>query len=401
MASHGIRDRVAVVGMGCTPFGEHWGRGVADLVRQAVAEAVSGAGVTVDDVDAWFVGTLGSGTTGATVTRPLGIDAAPATRVENYCGSGTDAFRHACYAVAAGAADVAVAVGVEKLKDNGFSGLVLDDPPGDGSAVATTAPGVFSMVAQSYLDRWGIDRDGLRAALSHIAASAHRNGAANPLAAFRHAVPPEAVTASRPVAGMLHVLDCSGVSDGASAAVVVRSEDAHRYGRAPLYVKGLSVVSGSGHGVLSTGFDYTTNDETALAAADALAQAGVTDARGEIGMVELHDCFTPNVLVLLEALTLSAPGTAWKEVLDGVFDLDGEVAVNPDGGLTSFGHPIGASGLRMLYECGLQLGGDERAAARRVRAIAEEGRTLAMTHNAGGGPGEAVAFVTIVGSERS
>ena len=115
-------------------------------------------------------------------------------------------------------------------------------------------------------------------------------------------------------------------------------------------------------------------------------------------MAEVHDCFTPTELVLMEDLGFAARGTAWKEVLAGTFDLDGELAVNPDGGLKSFGHPIGASGLRMLFECWLQLRGE--AGKRQIASVAR-GRKLALTHNLGGAPGECVSFVSVVGSEPS
>ena len=112
-------------------------------------------------------------------------------------------------------------------------------------------------------------------------------------------------------------------------------------------------------------------------------------------MAEVHDCFTPTELVLMEDLGFAERGTAWKEVLAGTFDLDGELPVNPDGGLKSFGHPIGASGLRMMFECWLQLRGEARRAPDRQRRQTK----LALTHNLGGAPGECVSFVSVVGSE--
>src|SRR2546425_7216944 len=133
MASKGIRDRVAVIGMGCTPFGEHWDKGADDLLVDAALDAFASAGVAKDDIDAYWLGTMGSGISGLTLSRPLKIDYKPVTRVENMCATGSEAFRNACYAVAAGAVDVAMAIGVEKLKDSGFSGLTGTPPPGDGT----------------------------------------------------------------------------------------------------------------------------------------------------------------------------------------------------------------------------------------------------------------------------
>ncbi|HVL90547.1 MAG TPA: acetyl-CoA acetyltransferase, partial [Actinomycetota bacterium] len=146
-------------------------------------------------------------------------------------------------------------------------------------------------------------------------------------------------------------------------------------------------------------YDYTTFNEVVRSVADAYEQAGVTDPRAEIAMAEVHDCFTPTELVLMEDLGFAERGFGWKEVLAGTFDLDGELPVNPDGGLKAFGHPIGASGLRMLFECWLQLRGE--APPERTIASITAGRKLALTHNLGGGPGECVSFVGVFGSEPS
>jgi len=179
---------------------------------------------------------------------------------------------------------------------------------------------------------------------------------------------------------------------------VVRAEDAERHADRPLYIKGLSFVAGTGSGLTDPAYDYTTFPEVVTSARDAYAQAGIDDPRTQLAMAEVHDCFTPTELVLMEDLGFAARGTAWKEVLAGTFDLDGELAVNPDGGLKSFGHPIGASGLRMLFECWLQLRGE--AGKRQIASVAR-GRKLALTHNLGGAPGECVSFVSVVGSEPS
>ena len=198
------------------------------------------------------------------------------------------------------------------------------------------------------------------------------------------------------VAGPLSVFDCSGVADGSAAAIVVRAEDAHRYTDAPLYIKALSFVAGNGSGLSNPDYDFTTFPECRLTAEDAYAQAGITDPRRELAMAEVHDCFTPTEMVLMEDLGFCAPGTAWKEVLAGAFDLDGDLPVNPDGGLKSFGHPVGASGLRMHYEAWLQLrgeAGDERQI--------DNSRGTALIHNLGGYPGEMVSFVSIVGTQQA
>jgi acetyl-CoA C-acetyltransferase len=398
MGSHGIRDRVAIVGMGCTRFAEHWDMGVDQLLLDATGEAFASAAVTKDDVDAYWLGTAQSGMSGMVLAKPLGLEEKPVSRVENMCATGSEALRQAAYAVASGAYDVAMAVGVEKVKDSGYQGLNAFPIPTDGTNRTLTAAAMFSMVAPAYAQRYGVDRDELRRVLARIASKNHHNGARNERAQFRREMSVDQICAMPSVAGDLSVFDCAGVADGAAAAVVVRAEDAHRYTDRPLYVKALSFVAGNGSGLTDPAYDYTTFPEIAACARDAYAQAGVTDPRAEIAMAEVHDCFTPTELVLMEDLGFADRGTAWKEVLAGTFDLDGELPVNPDGGLKSFGHPVGASGLRMMFEAWLQLRG-EAPEERRIGTVPE--RTLALTHNLGGYPGEMVSFVSILGTEPS
>src|SRR5437764_599393 len=196
MASKGICDRVAIVGMGCTPFGEHWDKGADDLLVDSATAAFDSAGVAKDDVDAYWLGTMGSGISGLTLSRPLKLDYKPVTRLENMCATGSEAFRNACYAVASGAVDTAMAIGVEKLKDSGFSGLVVSRPPDDGSAAELSAPALFSLLAPAYSKKYGVDKDELKNVLTRIAWKNHKNGAVNPRAQFRREVPMETIAAS-------------------------------------------------------------------------------------------------------------------------------------------------------------------------------------------------------------
>jgi acetyl-CoA C-acetyltransferase len=394
VSSHGIRDRVAIVGMGCTRFAEHFDKGVDDLLREATDEAFAGAGVTKQEVDAYWLGTAQSGMSGITLARPLRLEGKPVTRVENFCATGSEALRQAAYAVASGAYDLAMAVGVEKVKDSGYQGLNAFPIPNDGTQRSLTAAAMFSMVAPAYAKRYGVDEAEMKNVLARIASKNHANGARNPKAQFRKEMPVEKLLAMPPVAGGLSVFDCAGVADGSAAAIVCRVEDASKYTDRPLIIKALSFVAGNGSGLEDPSYDYTQFPEVAVSAADAYAQAGVTDPRAELAMAEVHDCFTPTELVLMEDLGFCERGTAWKEVLAGTFDRDGELPVNPDGGLKSFGHPVGASGLRMMYEAWLQLRG-EAPEERRISTYGK--RSLALTHNLGGYPGEMVSFVGIVG----
>jgi acetyl-CoA C-acetyltransferase len=394
MASHGIKDRVAIVGAGCIPFREHWDKGVDDMLIEAAQLAYDSAGVTKADVDAYWLGTAQSGMAGITLAAPLKLDNKPVTRVENYCATGSEAMRNAAYALASGAYDVVMAIGVEKTKDGGYQGLNSFPIPNDGTTRTLTAAAMYSLVAPAYAKKFGVDEDELRVVLARIASKNHYNGARNPLAQFRKEMSPEAICAMPAVAGRLSVFDCAGVADGAAAVVMVRAEDAHKYCDNPLYIKALSFVAGNGAGVTDPSYDFTTFPEIAVCAQDAYAQAGVTDPRNEIAMAEVHDCFTPTELVLMEDLQFSERGMAWKEITAGAFDLSGDLPVNTDGGLKSFGHPVGASGLRMLYEVWLQM----RGGASPDRQITTT-KKLGLTHNLGGYPGEMVSFVGIFGTE--
>jgi acetyl-CoA C-acetyltransferase len=300
--------------------------------------------------------------------------------------------------VASGAYDIAMAVGVEKLKDAGWSGLPAGSGPGDGTDEPLTAPAMFSLLAPAYAHEHGIDERLVRDALTRIAWKNHQNGALNPRAQFRSPVSTATIEQAPKVAGTLGVFDCSGVSDGAAAAIVVPAERAYEFTDRPLFVKGLSLIAGPCSGPLDPTYAFTSFPEVQASAADAYAQAGITSPRDQLALAEVHDCFTPTELILMEDLGFAERGMAWKEVLAGTFDRTGSLPVNTDGGLKAFGHPIGASGLRMLFECWLQL---RREAGERQISTVDEGRNLALTHNLGGPPGSCVSFVGVFGTELS
>ncbi len=395
MGSHGIFDQVAIIGVGCTPFTEHWAKSLDDLIIDAAHLTYASARLNQADVDAFWFGTAQSAASGLAMASPLKIHRKPVTRVENYCATGSEAMRQAAYAVASGAYDVVMALGAEKVKDGGYQGLNAFPIPTDGTQRTLTAAAMFSLILPAYAKKYGLDEDEVRYAAAKIAEKNHYNGARNPLAQFRRETTAEQICQLAAVAGRLSVFDCAGVADGAAAVIMVRTEDAHRYCDNPLYIKALSFVAGTGAGSLDPSYDYTTLPECKWAADEAYAQAGITDPRADIALAEVHDCFTPTELVLMEDLGFSLPGEAWRDVLDGAFDIDGRLPVNSDGGLKSFGHPVGASGLRMLYEVWLQL----RDEAPADRSISPTNRTLGLTQNLGGYPGEMVSFVGIYGTE--
>jgi len=393
MGSHGIKDQVAIIAMGCTEFGEHWDRSGDDLIIDTVKETYESSGLSAEQVDAYWFGTSQSAASGMALARPLKLTGKPVTRVENYCATGSEALRNAAYAVASGAYDMAMAVGMEKVKDGGYQGLNSFPYPMDGTQRTVTAAGMYSMVIPAYAKKFGVSEDEIREVVARLGSKNHFNGARNPRAHFQREVSVEKVCGMPNLAGRLGVFDCAGVSDGAASAIVCRAEDAHKYTDKPVLIKALSLVAGSGSGLIDPEYDYTTFPEIAACAEDAYAQAGITDPRSELAMAEVHDCFTPTELVLYEDLQFSERGHGWKDVIDGTYELHGDLPVNPDGGLKSFGHPVGASGLRMLFEAWLQLRGE----APEDRTITTADRGLALTHNLGGYPGEMVSFIGIFG----
>ncbi len=336
---------------------------------------------------------MGSGISGLMLSMPLKIQYKPVTRLENMCATGSEAMRNACYAVASGAYDLVMAIGVEKLKDSGYSGLIGNAPPNDGTD--TGHDGAREVLAARSRLRQEVRRreDELKEVLSRIAWKNHENGAQQPEGAVpQGSADGEDQGSRRKVAGMLGIFDCSGVSDGSAAAIVCRAEDAHKYTRPSDLHQGALVRRRPGRGLdCSQDYDFTTFPEVVASAKDAYKQAGVTDPRDR----DQHG----RGARLLHADRAGADGgprasrraaPAWKDVLDGRFDLDGAQPVNPDGGLKSFGHPIGASGLRMMYEMWLQLRGE--AGPRQIK-----NPKLGLTHNLGGAPGRCVSFVSVVG----
>ena len=396
MASNGIKDKVAIISIGCTPFREHWDKSRDDLVIDATKQTLNGVNLASEDIDAYWIGTAQSGMSGLTLSMPLKLEGKPVTRVENFCATGSEALRQACYAVASGAYDTAMAVGVEKVKDSGYQGLNAFPIPTAGTNRTLTAAAMYSLVLPAYAKKYGVDEGELRMVVAKIAEKNHFNGARNPLAQFRREMSAEAICDMAAVAGQLSVFDCAGVADGAAAAIVVSADKAYEYTDKPLFIKALSLVSGNGSGLMDPEYDYTTFPECAAAAQDAYLQAGITNPREELALAEVHDCFTPTELILMEDLKFSERGQGWEDVLNGDFALDGAIPVNTDGGLKSFGHPVGASGIRMHYECWLQL----RREAPAERQISDTSRNLGLVHNLGGYPGEMVSFVSILGTEK-
>ncbi len=396
MAS-GIRDKVAIIGMGCTEFGERWGTGSESLMLEAFSEAIADAGIEKSRIEAAWLGSgvdpINLGNSATPLSIGLRLRNIAVTRVENMCATGTEALRGAAYAVAAGACDIALAVGVEKLKDTGYGGLptrtkgTLNDlwmPYG-------SAPGSFAQLASAYRAKHGTDAADLKRAMAHVSWKSHRNGVNSPKAHLRKEVSMDTILNAPIIAEPLGLFDCCGVSDGAAAAIVTTPEIAKSLGKERIVtIKALQLALSDGTEMSHNSWDGSYFRNTRVAAQRAYHEAGIRDPRGELSLTEVHDCFSVTELVTMEDLGLAEEGRATFDVLDGKFDADGAVPCQTDGGLKCFGHPIGASGLRMVYEVYNQLLG--RAGERQLGDP-----HLGLTHNLGGAPHANVACVSIIG----
>jgi len=398
--AEGIKDKIAIIGMGCTKFGELWDKSAEDLVVEAFKEAIEDAGIDKKDIQAAWQGNefteVNIGHSGMPTAGTLKLSFIPVTHVENMCASGTEAFRGACYAVASGACDIALALGVEKLKDTGYAGLPeLSHVMVTGTRsriidVNATAPGMFAMMATRYFARYNLSPEEGKRILAKISVKSHHNGALNPKAHLHREITVDDVMNAPIVARPLGLFDCCGVSDGAAAAIVTRADMAKNFRPDPVYVKSIQIAVDSGVSMMHNDYDYTHVEPTYRAAVRAYEEAGIKNPREEISMMEVHDCFSITELVTYEDLLISPRGRAAEDIDAGFFDLDGKLPCQPDGGLKCFGHPIGASGLRMLYEMYKQLQG--KADKRQIKDP-----KLGLTHNLGGFPPRAAVSVAIVG----
>ena len=400
--AEGIKNKIAIIGMGCTRFGERWESSAEDLMVEAFVECLEDAGIEKKEIQAAYLGThfdeVNVGKAALPLAVTLKLPYIPVTRAENYCATATEAFRAACYSVASGAYDIVFALGVEKLKDTGYGGL----PGGAGMGTTAfmigpnrTAPGAFAQLATAYSARWGIPMDKIKPAMAHISAKSHANGAMNPKAHLRRVVTEEQIMAAPMIAYPLGLFDCCGVSDGSAAAIVTTPEIARslKKNQDIVWVKALQISVSSGEESFYTNWDGAHLVTTRKASQMAYEEAGIKNPREEISMMEVHDCFSITELVTYEDLHISPKGGAIDDIMSGFYDLHGQVPCQVDGGLKCYGHPIGASGLRMLYAMYEQI--LERVPDERKVKNARMG----MTHNLGGVPQANVASIAIIGRD--
>jgi acetyl-CoA C-acetyltransferase len=387
-----IKDRVAIIGMGCSKFGERWDMGTEDLLVESCYEAFADAGIESKDIQAAWFGTQNQ-MSGQVLAHAIKTEYIPITRIENFCATGTNAMMDACYAVAAGVYDMVLVAGVEKLKDSGVGFLTGGGgQPSAGTGAAAPPPAQFALAANRYFHQYGLSYDEGKRLLSLIDVKNHHNGSLNPKAHFQKEITLEQAINAPMQAYPLGLYDCCGVSDGSAAAVITTPERAKSFKDDYVLVKGLGLAVGGQQGMLRDYYDFTHFDETVHASKMAYESAGITNPREEVSLAEVHDCFSITELIIYEDMGWSPRGGAKEDIESGFFDIDGGLPVQTDGGLKCFGHPIGASGLRMIYEMYKQLQG--KADQRQLKDP-----KLGLTHNLGGQPPHCTMFCGIFGKE--
>lgn len=388
-------DGVFIAGAAMTAFGKFPSSTLRSLSQDAVARVLEDAGLSADAVDVAFFANAAEGLMtgqesirGQAALRDTGLLGIPITNVENACASASTAVHLAALTIAAGEADVAVAVGAEKLThpDKARSFAAFDGAldlsarePGDGGgdAARTRSPfmDVYAGLARDYAQRSGATP----ADFAAVAVKAHRHGALNPFAQYRDEVTAEEVLASRTVSDPLTLLMCSPIGDGAAAVVLASAAGLRRCAGAHS-VRLLASVLRSGSA------DPSAPGAVVRAVGAAYARSGLVPEA--VDVVELHDAAAPAELIVTEELGLCGPGEGPALLASGDTALGGRVPVNPSGGLLSKGHPVGATGIAQLVELCDQLRG--RCGARQV-----PGARIALAENGGGWLGHDVAAATV------
>ncbi len=369
-----LRDKVAVVGVGCSQFGENWDKSPEDMIVEAAYEAYADAGMEDPhkQIEAVFCSAVYPSRGTSEVAEALKLFDRPVSLVQNACASGTDAFRYGVMSIAAGVYETVLVVGFDKPKDRGVSGPsiasngVRDFP--------MTPAGWFSLCAARYFEKFGAGREDL----ARIAVKNHHNGTLAPKSMLKKEITVEEALSARMISWPFGLYDCAAQSDGAAAVILTRRDLAKRFTSQPVLVRAVAIALAA-NPQQDPDFDFLGWKPTVYAAKQAYAMAGISNPRKEISLAQVHDCFTLTELLTYEDLGFCEKGTAKEHIRSGTFALDGELPVNTDGGLKTFGHPTGATGVRMIYENTLQLRG--KANKRQVN-----NPQIALSHNIGGAP---------------
>ncbi|MBT4351832.1 thiolase domain-containing protein [archaeon] len=378
---------VAIIGAGLTKFGSHWDRDLVSLSVEAGIKAVHDAGISKEDVDALYGGTMSAGLfinqehLASKLADFSGFRNIPSTRVEAACASGGVALRQGYLDIASGMNDVVVVGGVEKMTDVGLHSITKALATAASNTyeanLGATFPGLYAMIAKRHMHDYGTKETDL----AEVSVKNHENAIHNKYAQFRRKINVDDVLNSQMIADPLKLLDCSPITDGASAVVLASADVAKKVCDTPIWIKG------SGHAVdtisLHDRKDITTLNATKEAARQAYLQSKMTS--NDIDCVEVHDCFTIAEILAIEDLGFAKKGEGGKFVSDGQANIGGKLAVNTSGGLKAKGHPIGATGVAQAIEATLQLRGD----AKNRNTNAE----VAMAHNVGGSGGTSTVHI--------
>jgi acetyl-CoA C-acetyltransferase len=391
-----IKDQVAIVGMGCSKFGERWDAGTEDLAIEAAYEAFEDAGISKGEIEAcWYAQVMAPiiGVGGSVAADALKLKNIPVIRNENWCASGTIALLEACMAVASGAYDMVMALGVEKLKDTGYPGLGAGRGMHPVYEARRTSPGSFGLIALRYFNDYGLTVEEGKEILAKIEVKNHDNGSLSPKAHFHNKISVEQVMRAPIVAWPLGLFDCCGNSDGAACAIITTAERAKEFRADPIYLKGFGISTDSMLPHFRPDFSWASFDALKKSSSRAYEMAGIKNPREELDIAEVHDCFSITELLIYEDFGFSPRGKAREDVDNGFFTREGGLPVNIDGGLKCFGHPIGASGLRMSYEVYKQLQGKAESQERQIK-----NPRLGLAHTFGGPP--QISAVAIFGNEK-
>lgn len=391
------KSDIAIVGIGATKFGELFNLGYDDLVRDAALQAVKDAGISLSDIGAAWLSTafpeigVFKGRSGMDLCEPLSLYNIPVTRVSNYCASGADAIRNAVNALRAGECDVAMALGVEKLRDRQPQDSIVKMMVEYGHPYyqkGFTAAGTFAAYANRIMHKYGMTREDI----ASVSVKNHLHGSLNDKAHHRKACSLDDVMNSPMVADPLTVMDSCPTTDGAACVILLRAEDVDKKKHKPVYIRGigLSIATGWDMPFFDPNHDFLSFQATRNAAKTAFKQAGITKPIDEIDLVEVHDCFSIVELLTYEDLGLCKEGEAKDMIRSKATHHGGEIPVNVSGGLLSCGHPVGATGVRMVTEVASHL---RNEAGKRQVQNAKTG----VTHNIGG-PG-AIASVIVLSNE--
>ena len=400
MSERTIRNKVAVVGAGTIPFGELYDKSFEDMMSEAYLNCLESVdkGIDPKEIEAcWYANAdivWQRHSTGAKVAETLGLTGIPITRVENACATGSDAFRNACFAVAAGLYDVALVVGCEKMLDTpgGLIGMVdlpasIEYPqPRFFNMFAVTMPSAFGLYGTRHMHVYGTERKHF----AMVSVKSHHYGAKNPYSHFRREITVDDVLNAPIISWPLGLYDCCPITDGAAAVIVCKSDIAKKYTDSPVYVLGSGLASQPV--CLNLRRDFTTMEPAVWAARQAYKMAGVGPE--DIDFAELHDCFSCTELIQYEDLGFCKKGEAKTFVENQEMYIGGKTPCNISGGLKSHGHPIAATGVAQIVELFWQLRNEAPGKGRQV-----PNAEIGLQQNIGGA-GPQVSCINVLANKK-